>query len=99
MENCTTVCCQIGQIMSEWLAYSSMAEWETSDQFFRERFTCCYRYEKSGSTLIGNVHASNSSGFSALPGGRMNLECFIYEGRDANFWATDESHFPGLQKQ
>jgi uncharacterized protein (TIGR02145 family) len=76
----------------------SMAEWETLINFSGKDSLAAIAMKKVDPLWIGNINASNSSGFSALPGGRMQPGGFIYEGRDANFWATDESTFPGSAK-
>ncbi|MBK7428235.1 MAG: fibrobacter succinogenes major paralogous domain-containing protein [Saprospiraceae bacterium] len=76
----------------------SMAEWETLINFLGKDSLAAIAMKKVDPLWTGTINASNSSGFSALPGGRMQPGGFIYEGRDANFWATDESNFPGSAK-
>lgn len=47
----------------------------------------------------GTIHASNESGFSALPAGRRQANgSFIFEGTETDFWSSDESSLAGSAK-
>lgn len=76
----------------------SMAEWEKMITYLGKDSLAAIAMKKVDPLWIGKINANNASGFSALPAGRMQPGGFIYEGRDANFWATDESNFPGSAK-
>ncbi|MBK7232731.1 MAG: hypothetical protein IPH93_10835 [Saprospiraceae bacterium] len=99
MENCTIgmLSSQVNYVLMVW-HIPSMAEWEKMITYLGKDSLAAIAMKKVDPLWIGKINANNASGFSALPAGRMQPGGFIYEGRDANFWATDESNFPGSAK-
>lgn len=74
----------------------TLAEWETLFKFLKTDSLAAVSMRKADPLWLGNVNATNSSGFSALPGGRRQAGgSFIYEGTEADFWTADESTLAG----
>lgn len=87
-----------GKLCPEGWHIPSMAEWDKMINFLGKDSLAAIAMKKVDPRWIANAHANNESGFSALPGGRMQPGGFIYEGNEADFWATDESSFAGSAK-
>ena len=87
-----------GKLCPEGWHIPSMAEWDKMINFLGKDSLAAIAMKKVDPLWIANAHANNESGFSALPGGRMQPGGFIYEGNEADFWATDESSFAGSAK-
>ncbi|MBK8243038.1 MAG: fibrobacter succinogenes major paralogous domain-containing protein [Saprospiraceae bacterium] len=77
----------------------SMAEWETLFKHLKNDSLASIALRKIDPLWSGTIHASNESGFSALPAGRRQANgSFIFEGTETDFWSSDESSLAGSAK-
>lgn len=77
----------------------SVADWEILITHLKNDSLASIAMRKVDILWLGNTHSTNESGFSALPGGRRQANgSFIFEGTEADFWATDESNLAGSAK-
>lgn len=70
----------------------SVEEWEKLFQYLKGDSLASISLRKMDPLWIGNVHATNESRFSALPGGRRQINgSFFGFGTQAHFWASDKT--------
>lgn len=71
------------------------AEWQTLIDFLGGDLVAGKALKADSDLWLLSNEESNTSGFSALPGGRRQADgSFIYEGSQAHFWSTTETQ-PG----
>lgn len=88
-----------GKLCPQGWHIPSMAEWETLFQHFKNDSLASIALRKIDPLWSGTIHASNESGFSALPAGRRQTNgSFVFEGTEADFWSSDESSLNGSAK-
>lgn len=88
-----------GKLCPQGWHIPSMSEWETLFQYLKKDSLASIAIKKIDPLWSGTIHASNESGFSALPGGRRQANgSFIFEGTEADFWSSNESSLAGSAK-
>lgn len=86
---------QSGKLCPQGWHIPSMAEWDKMINYLGKDSLASIAIKKKDPLWLGNINATDESGFGALPGGRRQFGGFIFEGTEADFWATDEGNIAG----
>ena len=83
---------QSGKLCPQGWHVPTMAEWEKLFTFLKNDSLTTISMLKQDPLWKVSNSATNESQFSALPGGRRQTDgSFVFEGIEADFWASDES--------
>lgn len=89
---------QSGKLCPQGWHVPTMAEWEKLITFLKKDSLAIISMLKQDPLWDFTNPATNESQFSALPGGRRQTDgTFVFEGTEADFWASDNSPIGATQ--